>query len=132
MRPARKGPENRQEIERAERVGIASMRPARKGPENTIFGKSRTVDNGCFNEAGPQGAGKPAKLRASCDCPPRFNEAGPQGAGKRITFCILFGGGVSASMRPARKGPENANRNARGAGAEKASMRPARKGPENL
>ena len=35
-----------------------------------------------FNEAGPQGAGKPSRRRPSPDDRCRFNEAGPQGAGK--------------------------------------------------
>ena len=59
------------------------MRPARKGPEN----------------------------RASCIChatlPTRFNEAGPQGAGKPAARALPRDGRLPASMRPARKGPEN-------------------------
>ena len=35
-------------------------------------------------------------------------------------------------MRPARKGPENAEEAAAERTRERASMRPARKGPENL
>ena len=35
------------------------MRPARKGPENPSAPVSRMGRRGGFNEAGPQGAGKP-------------------------------------------------------------------------
>ena len=35
-----------------------------------------------FNEAGPQGAGKPAGIATRVEPCARFNEAGPQGAGK--------------------------------------------------
>ena len=37
----------------------------------------------------------------------RFNEAGPQGAGKRVKMEREGRYAVIASMRPARKGPEN-------------------------
>ena len=59
MRPARKGPENLiQSV--AERVRVAaSMRPARKGPENVLRGGHFFCTWIRFNEAGPQGAGKP-------------------------------------------------------------------------
>ena len=59
------------------------MRPARKGPENLdepLVSPHRRLG---FNEAGPQGAGKPLeseRLYALRSC--GFNEAGPQGAGK--------------------------------------------------
>ena len=59
------------------------MRPARKGPENPGAPAATSRSPSCFNEAGPQGAGKP----------PHGREAG--GFLRR------------ASMRPARKGPEN-------------------------
>ena len=36
------------------------MRPARKGPENQRLTKAQAVFAVGFNEAGPQGAGKPA------------------------------------------------------------------------
>ena len=84
------------------------MRPARKGPENL------------------------AARTEHLDAAVRFNEAGPQGAGKPIEF--FAGGDLSAraSMRPARKGPENPPVAPRHVGAPRpASMRPARKGPEN-
>ena len=63
MRPARKGPEN-PPIRILRAVAYrASMRPARKGPENQIFnGRKNYVELG-FNEAGPQGAGKPTVRR---------------------------------------------------------------------
>ena len=67
------------------------MRPARKGPENLGRALSTRGAYGSFNEAGPQGAGKPYEFAKSGI---RFN---------------------AASMRPARKGPENpatANRSA--------------------
>ena len=35
------------------------MRPARKGPENHQAGAEAVLDQHRFNEAGPQGAGKP-------------------------------------------------------------------------
>ena len=84
------------------------MRPARKGPENLnryIYGHPAMLR---FNEAGPQGAGKPA-VRASIasGCSFSFNEAGPQGAGK-LEVVGLPAVAAFASMRPARKGPENA------------------------
>ena len=84
------------------------MRPARKGPENPV--PRPGIDAGRvlrFNEAGPQGAGKPAAAAErrvadhhasmrparkgpenpilngpASDASYRFNEAGPQGAGK--------------------------------------------------
>ena len=137
MRPARKGPENQQEPEAgAPVVGQASMRPARKGPENhtghrrSSYATVRFNEAGpqgagkpgghqirspsadrCFNEAGPQGAGKPRPYRSPRLVTSRcFNEAGPQGAGKpseQPGNRALFSG---ASMRPARKGPENRRR----------------------
>ena len=59
MRPARKGPENvAGVVALLERIS-ASMRPARKGPENNIEEQAPARAVG-FNEAGPQGAGKPA------------------------------------------------------------------------
>ena len=60
MRPARKGPENLEIGARERRVpGVASMRPARKGPENHVNPATSSTIQGGFNEAGPQGAGKP-------------------------------------------------------------------------
>ena len=59
------------------------MRPARKGPENPRPGARPRPRAGSFNEAGPQGAGKPNGARM---------------------FMITA---MDASMRPARKGPEN-------------------------
>ena len=59
------------------------MRPARKGPEN------RRRDG----------------LADRRDC--RFNEAGPQGAGKPRFRLVRVVEPLAASMRPARKGPEN-------------------------
>ena len=60
MRPARKGPENRQTaITWQELINLASMRPARKGPENQPLQTIRAGLLHRFNEAGPQGAGKP-------------------------------------------------------------------------
>ena len=62
------------------------MRPARKGPENPAPARPALRVAGRFNEAGPQGAGKPGRQdRMRRD--------------KRL-----------ASMRPARKGPENRRR----------------------
>ena len=61
----------------------ASMRPARKGPENHASSAGGIRPDTGFNEAGPQGAGKPA----------------------RISVCVKHP--CLASMRPARKGPEN-------------------------
>ena len=60
------------------------MRPARKGPENRpAAGAGSRPRRRRFNEAGPQGAGKPpAPPPRSPAMSPRFNEAGPQGAGK--------------------------------------------------
>ena len=110
MRPARKGPENREQVgeQDARLAGGASMRPARKGPENRAprfrggAGRGRR-----FNEAGPQGAGKPPGQRRAAD---------------RV---------AAASMRPARKGPENRGGCRCDWWNDEASMRPARKGPEN-
>ena len=59
------------------------MRPARKGPENWNSLAARSTGRHCFNEAGPQGAGKLATLPTDPGDSPSFNEAGPQGAGKR-------------------------------------------------
>ena len=84
MRPARKGPENHARIPAAVARDVASMRPARKGPENRAMQRptGRRSTPG-FNEAGPQGAGKPRTLRSMArSATRRFNEAGPQGAGK--------------------------------------------------
>ena len=38
------------------------MRPARKGPENPTRARLRRFGPLSFNEAGPQGAGKPERL----------------------------------------------------------------------
>ena len=86
------------------------MRPARKGPENVGARAREDAEIMPFNEAGPQGAGKPiwssnSRMRVMSpsmrparkgpenqlqpfllDSPPvAFNEAGPQGAGKLAT-----------------------------------------------
>ena len=84
MRPARKGPENLvAHIHRMPEGVLASMRPARKGPENRGAAPGLERDPRRFNEAGPQGAGKPcAPRRSLADLMCGFNEAGPQGAGK--------------------------------------------------
>ena len=84
MRPARKGPENLTSPEgEPTLVEAASMRPARKGPENQPSSFRFASTRFRFNEAGPQGAGKPrvnsTPLRGFISS---FNEAGPQGAGK--------------------------------------------------
>ena len=90
-------------------AALASMRPARKGPENLCLVAVTVCVVDRFNEAGPQGAGKPDELR-------------PRPAAR-----------LRASMRPARKGPENLRPRRRREPRERpASMRPARKGPENL
>ena len=64
MRPARKGPENRPaRSPSGEEPRVASMRPARKGPENRTTGPpSPACCAARFNEAGPQGAGKPVGI----------------------------------------------------------------------
>ena len=83
------------------------MRPARKGPENLGRNGREVSELRGFNEAGPQGAGKPrAQIRR-------------------------MGVDPDASMRPARKGPENQASRPPAARRPDASMRPARKGPEN-
>ena len=62
-----------------------------------------------------------------------FNEAGPQGAGKPAPVANPRVAPLLASMRPARKGPENnPARPGQPHAAPDASMRPARKGPENF
>ena len=61
MRPARKGPENRPASARPASEHQASMRPARKGPENPGRMRRRRAGRRRFNEAGPQGAGKPVQ-----------------------------------------------------------------------
>ena len=108
------------------------MRPARKGPENPQNLCQNRARRGCFNEAGPQGAGKlvSAVLTRGIGLS-RFNEAGPQGAGKPDGFPLSLPQPDRASMRPARKGPENAKDGAQAGAGASASMRPARKGPEN-
>ena len=59
------------------------MRPARKGPENRRVRRRSPRGRAGFNEAGPQGAGKPNAYTSYGDAIIRgFNEAGPQGAGK--------------------------------------------------
>ena len=84
------------------------MRPARKGPENRGQGpRIAARDGACFNEAGPQGAGKPRRSRPAARPAACFNEAGPQGAGKPASAPAAGAGAQLASMRPARKGPEN-------------------------
>ena len=109
------------------------MRPARKGPENDYFGISPCGGRRGFNEAGPQGAGKPASpRRAFAGGGARFNEAGPQGAGKHRRFRGVPPILGHASMRPARKGPENGAMRVMPRLVISASMRPARKGPENV
>ena len=45
------------------------MRPARKGPENAVVGRRRDVRRECFNEAGPQGAGKRNDITIEIDLP---------------------------------------------------------------
>ena len=82
MRPARKGPENRGVSERGAGAGRASMRPARKGPENRGTTQCDPPPAPGFNEAGPQGAGKPSAFLSLLVPVVCFNEAGPQGAGK--------------------------------------------------
>ena len=83
MRPARKGPENLLEWMKEVKSNRASMRPARKGPENPTSASSSLPPPMRFNEAGPQGAGKPSGCtRGGSETRGRFNEAGPQGAGK--------------------------------------------------
>ena len=132
------------------------MRPARKGPENPqrrIWPPGKGLG---FNEAGPQGAGKPsaalsaaryesrASMRPARKGPENrstsgmngragsgFNEAGPQGAGKPVAVARVVPPGALASMRPARKGPENRRTGDVSSAGREASMRPARKGPEN-
>ena len=59
------------------------MRPARKGPENLEIQGGFVYADRNFNEAGPQGAGKPDERYARPDDTD------------------------GTSMRPARKGPEN-------------------------
>ena len=60
MRPARKGPENPSPDDDSAAVGgVPSMRPARKGPENRAVRAAGLPSASSFNEAGPQGAGKP-------------------------------------------------------------------------
>ena len=59
MRPARKGPENQLPLRTPQAGAKASMRPARKGPENRCACRQTTMAADRFNEAGPQGAGKP-------------------------------------------------------------------------
>ena len=47
-------------LEPAAEGGLASMRPARKGPENlSASATTGSRSSSGFNEAGPQGAGKP-------------------------------------------------------------------------
>ena len=87
------------------------MRPARKGPENVRVSRFDRLFRGRFNEAGPQGAGKPAAGRRTSPGSGRFNEAGPQGAGKLPALRARIEVQRHASMRPARKGPENTNWN---------------------
>ena len=86
MRPARKGPENLVAASYQQaRVAFASMRPARKGPENRRERGGSHGSSMSFNEAGPQGAGKPRCVHHPLALVPvGFNEAGPQGAGKPI------------------------------------------------
>ena len=108
------------------------MRPARKGPENKRDPRSELLSAGRFNEAGPQGAGKPARPRQPTATAACFNEAGPQGAGKHSFRESLERRRKGASMRPARKGPENVAPRPQDPGRRRASMRPARKGPENV
>ena len=62
MRPARKGPENLSSNHANVAIVNASMRPARKGPENRRGGGCGRAWLEGFNEAGPQGAGKPSAL----------------------------------------------------------------------
>ena len=108
MRPARKGPENARGGAKLIRpTPNASMRPARKGPEN-VRNRNRLSRSGQgFNEAGPQGAGKHASIPVAVQPPAGFNEAGPQGAGKPADAACADAATARASMRPARKGPEN-------------------------
>ena len=61
MRPARKGPENVDGGGGQRAAAVASMRPARKGPENLPLPGLPGGAAGGFNEAGPQGAGKPER-----------------------------------------------------------------------
>ena len=93
------------------------MRPARKGPENRTTVLRYSLWTTGFNEAGPQGAGKPhvgdvdaardawASMRPARKGPEnraphhalplgrrRFNEAGPQGAGKPAASAASAGG----------------------------------------
>ena len=83
------------------------MRPARKGPENREPEPCPEGQERVFNEAGPQGAGKPHAREAVRLWMEPFNEAGPQGAGKPRPGPIWPAPSPAPSMRPARKGPEN-------------------------
>ena len=89
MRPARKGPENLQHEQASRAVEqLASMRPARKGPENPIRGV-RGVGSRVASmrpaRKGPENRKRPANLTERTLS---FNEAGPQGAGKPSTNCL--------------------------------------------
>ena len=133
MRPARKGPENQQAPVKPVSDRLASMRPARKGPENHINRNASDSSYARFNEAGPQGAGKPAagrRPRARSDgASMRPARKGPENPGLQVETTLQL---EAASMRPARKGPENPATSGINANTlALASMRPARKGPEN-
>ena len=131
MRPARKGPENDDIRAVARLAPQASMRPARKGPENATRQAGGRASTPGFNEAGPQGAGKrPAHAGDGRAHRAGFNEAGPQGAGKQATRTPFR----SRSCRFNEAGPQGAGKHDafhECAQCAQASMRPARKGPEN-
>ena len=83
------------------------MRPARKGPENRRPANGMWRAKRGFNEAGPQGAGKPPGKEANSENPRvGFNEAGPQGAGKPA----LSAGGRDSSNRFNEAGPQGAGK----------------------
>ena len=108
MRPARKGPENRTAAEHRGPPADASMRPARKGPENRRQPRGhpqlRPLASMRPARKGPENRTREFKGGGR---PPGFNEAGPQGAGKPFGPGAGSAGAEAASMRPARKGPEN-------------------------
>ena len=110
MRPARKGPENRRHCSghRRECCRFNEAGPQGAGKPSTGLGAHAPHLLG-FNEAGPQGAGKPRSEQKYIACTRTlcFNEAGPQGAGKPSQGLHEAEEAIKASMRPARKGPEN-------------------------
>ena len=131
MRPRPDAAENAERAERAERAAAASMRPRPDAAENVERRQPHVERPDASMRPRPDAAENPASDFSPPIPVARFNEAAARCRGKHPGHRRLRRRD-DASMRPARKGPENEDVVAEPAsGDDRASMRPARKGPEN-